>query len=63
MADVGARSDKALGTGLLLAAVAGMAAVLLFVASMGGDQVASGWSFGVAVGAASLAVLALHAEG
>lgn len=62
MADVRARSDKGLGAGLLLAAVAALAAVLLFVASMGGDQVASGWGFGVAVAAASLAVLALHAE-
>lgn len=63
MADVGGRTDKALGAGLLLAAVAGMAAVLLFVASMGGDQVTAGWGFGVAVAAASLAVLALHAQG
>ncbi len=63
MANVRDTSDLGLGAGLVLAVVAGLAATLLFVASLAGDQVASGWGFGAAVGAASLAVVALHVEG
>lgn len=62
MADVRPHADKPLGTGLLLATVAGFSALGLFVASLSGDQVASGWGFAVAVAAATLAIVALHGE-
>lgn len=62
MANVRRDTDRTLGIGLLLGTVAGLASVLLFVASLSGDQVASGWGFAAAVAAAALAVVALHVD-
>lgn len=53
-------SDRQVGFTLLLAVVALLGALTLFVASNTGDQVTAGWGFAVAMAGAGLSVAAYH---
>jgi hypothetical protein len=58
-----ATTDTGVGIPLALGTIATLGAVGMAVFGLSGDQVASGWSFAVAVAAGTLAVAAAHVYG
>ncbi len=58
-----ASTDKRVGIPLAFGTLAALGAVGMTVFGMTGDQVASGWSFAVAMLAGTLAVAAYHVYG
>jgi hypothetical protein len=58
-----ATTDTGVGIPLALGTIAVLGAVGMAVFGLSGDQVASGWSFAVAVAAGTLAVAAAHVYG
>ncbi|WP_435195549.1 DUF7525 family protein [Natronomonas sp. EA1] len=53
-------SDKRIGFSVLFGILGLLGAVVMYVAAMGGDQLASGWGFALAMAAGALAIAALH---